>query len=1554
MRIIIALLTLLFVNQGFAQQTYKVVRGERPPIDLDALPANAYHKGVLKIKLQESFTRQLDETPVKLANSTVVFGIPSIDNINREFGVNNFEKTFSSPAFKAEHAERHRAWGFHLWYYLYFDENVDVINLVRRYSALPEVMVAEPEYVKVPVYENKPGAAPENFSFKGTAWTPNDPRYGEQWHYHNTGQQNGTPDADIDLPEAWEITKGNAQVIVAIIDEGIQHTHPDITANMWSGIGYNFVNNNTNISPGDHGSHVAGTVAGVNNNAVGISGVAGGTGPGDGVRLMSCQVFSGWSSGGFQNAPIYAADNGAAISQNSWGYTSPNSYEQSVLDAIDYFNVNGGGEAMVDGGITIFAAGNSDSQGNYYPGYYSGTFAVAATNNQDKKSWYSNYGTWVDISAPGGETNQVTSRGVLSCWSNSNYGFYEGTSMACPHVSGIAALMVSLAYGQLTREQIIDIIQTTSDDHYGVNPGYIGKLGAGRANAHAALLETMNQMILVNDPLAFTALASSNEQINLNWVKNAENNDVMIAWNTTDTFGDPIQEQSYNTGDEIEGGGTILYIGDANSFQHTGLSSNTPYFYKAWSLNEVPEYSPGISANATTLKDPIVSFPYLQSFDDDEFPPSSWENKKLAGAGAGLWDWQTTGADPVCEPQSGLGMTRFNSNDYAAGTSGLLVSPPVIFGDDDYEISFWLYRDNTETTIADKLEVYANLTPTTGFATLLGTIHRSTELAPVAEKEGWHLFTFVLPETYKNKLTYIVLKGSSEQGNNLFVDEFMIQIPVSCFPPADLAVAGVTSSSAQVSWTAVEPATAWDVEYGPAGFDPGSGTLIPSVTSTFALLEGLNYDSSYDVYVRGACDEDNSSVWEGPVSFTTLCYTETPWDESFEAMNASFECMEVMKNTEADGGLNGNNLTIAGEESWFICTPDSFGGTGQEYIYRGTRSAAILGDASDYNWLMTREILLPENQKTDLTFMLLYVNNTPEINHFYVNALVDGAWQTILAMDSPENHNNFYQQKVMINLDDFNGKLVRFAFVYKGNGAHQLAIDDIGIRAASNYWTGKTNSDWWNTGNWRLAVPQENETAQINLSTNQPIITGSLNIQNINLNINTLLTLAPDAKVNVSNISNPLNSWMESQIILKADEQSHASLVHSTIGLPATFETYMNQAEGMLGWKLLAIPSSQEIGPQFVSPEDGLFRWSEFYETWMPAYLENGTWNPSFLPTLHIGFSDLAGFSSSRMLSFSGGSLGSSFGTVLYNSGQEGYGWNLVGNPFTSSIHYNSTTPQFATIGKVWNSDNGSFDELYPGAILPPFAGWAVEVLESGATYPFLAESRTLEAPYYPAPPQPSIALTVSESKNGTKQRASININTLATEEYDSYFDASFLKGFAPQLYSYSGNKMLSVNTLPSITSGKVIQLGFVMNDATDYTLEIQFTDLYPGMILYLNDLKTGELHTLNSKNTIQFTSEAGDAANRFELIFGTLGLDETDAASAISAFVAGGLLNIRSSAPLNGEFKLLQLNGTEVMRFKGNGSVSMQTAINTLSAGVYLLRYVENSTVKTIKVMVR
>ena len=653
---------------GLESNQYIVRTAERPPINLLQIPVEAYEAGKFKIKLKPERENLI---PV-LSSSTspvgyVVTGIPSFDALNQYYSIKSyrplFDHLYHTRSDSDQFMERHKAWGFHLWLEVIVDDKTDIIDAVMQFSALSEVDFAEPEYRKRLVINdakfNSANLVISNENEPEGRWTPNDPQYGNQWHYKNTGQQGGTPGADISLQEAWNIEKGNSNVIVAVIDGGISYTHQDLASNMWSEIGYNFVNGSPTVTPHDHGTHVAGTIAAVTSNMIGVAGVAGGSGTGDGVRLMSCQVFSNNGSGGFHLAPIYAADNGASISQNSWGYSNAGVYDQSVLDAIDYFNVYGGGEAM-NGGITLFSAGNSNSPGQWYPACYSGCFSVAATNNQDKKAWYSNYDTWVDISAPGGETNSVTARGVLSTLPNNSYGYFQGTSMACPHVSGVVALMISLGYGELTSLQIDSILRNTTDNHYNINSNYLGKLGSGRLNAHSALLAVQELVQQVNNPQSFKASAINANRINLTWVKNTSNNNVMVVWSLNNVFGTPIDGNVYNVGTTLPGGGKVLYRGSNTNFSHLNLQPLTTYYYKAFSFNSANEYSTGITASATTLMQPYADFYANPTTQVVSLPITFTDSSNGATFSSWFWDFGE-GANPATTTGKGPHQVVYNT-----------------------------------------------------------------------------------------------------------------------------------------------------------------------------------------------------------------------------------------------------------------------------------------------------------------------------------------------------------------------------------------------------------------------------------------------------------------------------------------------------------------------------------------------------------------------------------------------------------------------------------------------------------------------------------------------------------------------------------------------------------------------------------------------------------------------------------------------------------------------------------------------------------------------------
>src|SRR6188768_1862245 len=458
--------------------------------------------GQIKVKFKPEMTTALSQTRVTARAGGFTTGIQSVDQVAKATKASNMYRLFP---YDPKHEAKLVKHGLHLWYVVEIDETTDPANAVAQFKQLNEVTVAEMEHEKVLApYEVK--------SYVPTAGTLsvlpfNDPLLKDQWHYDNTGQL-GVGDADVNAFTAWQTVTGINEVIVSIHDQGVDVKHVDLKANIWvnpgeianNGIdddgngfiddinGYNFQKNIGAIDPENHGTHVAGTIAAVNNNGIGVSGIAGGNGSGNGVKIMSLQILGGAP---IEKSYVYAADNGAVISQNSWGYTSPGSVDMSVLDAIDYFVEEAGNYdgSPMKGGLVLFAAGDSNYDADWYPGYYPAAMSVASIGTEWKKAYYSNFGTWVEISAPGGDQSEAygSKGGVLSTIPKDQYAYMQGTSMACPHMSGIAALSLSNRNHQMTNTELWNKLVTgvVNIDKY--NPDYIGKLGSGAIDAALAL-----------------------------------------------------------------------------------------------------------------------------------------------------------------------------------------------------------------------------------------------------------------------------------------------------------------------------------------------------------------------------------------------------------------------------------------------------------------------------------------------------------------------------------------------------------------------------------------------------------------------------------------------------------------------------------------------------------------------------------------------------------------------------------------------------------------------------------------------------------------------------------------------------------------------------------------------------------------------------------------------------------------------------------------------------------------------------------------------------------
>lgn len=471
--------------------------------------------GVIRVKLQPEAARLVGQQPRMQAHGKIDAGTAPLSRAAAQVKAVNIRPMLP---YSAKFAAQRAKYGLDRWYVVEFDHSVDADQARKIFAGAAGVEKSE---AIVPM-ELKEGTG----GFVSTTRPPmkasaadyrfNDPQLPAQWHYQNFGTLPGSvAGADINLFEAWSVTTGSPKVLVAIIDGGVDYQHEDLAQNMFvneaelngtPGVdddgngyvddiyGYNFCTMSGEIYPHNHGTHVAGTVAAVNNNGIGVSGVAGGDGSKDsGVRMISCQVFesrSGTPQGDFAQAIVYAAEMGATIAQCSWGWGDPGYCEQAVIDAIDYFTETARSEVMT-GGLCIFATGNNGGTGDYWPACYDKVVSVAAMTNDLLPASYSNYGEWVDIIAPGGLLDYGEANGVLSTLPNNSYGYNEGTSMATPHVSGIAALILS-KYGSPTfvNESLRTQLLTSVNDFYGYgnNSRFEGNYGVGYIDAGKALV----------------------------------------------------------------------------------------------------------------------------------------------------------------------------------------------------------------------------------------------------------------------------------------------------------------------------------------------------------------------------------------------------------------------------------------------------------------------------------------------------------------------------------------------------------------------------------------------------------------------------------------------------------------------------------------------------------------------------------------------------------------------------------------------------------------------------------------------------------------------------------------------------------------------------------------------------------------------------------------------------------------------------------------------------------------------------------------------------------
>lgn len=440
-------------------------------------------------------------------------GIAEIDALNIKSGMSDYYPLFPR-GFNSTKSVPMGESPMDRWHLLYFDPSSDLDAIAAEYEALPQV---------------------ENVEFDYYAYimrTPNDAQYTQMY------QLNQGSDRDMDAPEAWEITVGSPDVVLADCDTGVLYNHEDLINNIWVNpgedldsdgvvmdpddmngidndgngyvddlIGWDFVSGGSAVWPGEdgntqdndpkdfngHGTHTSGTIAAKTNNTVGVSGVAGGFGVSEpGCKIMCLRQGYSFDDGGTENgrtsmsyvaqAFTYAYRNGATAINYSFGSSTGGGVEAATDSAVAH-------ELVISA-----SAGNSGNSSFGYLQSRADVLCVASTGSGDTKSSFSNYGVEVDISAPGSSI-----RSTVSNHYSPGYAIYSGTSMAAPQVVGQVGLIRSLN-PNLTRQEVFDIIINTTDNIDALNPLYIGDLGSGRINL-ANSLQNLASTNFAADPM---------------------------------------------------------------------------------------------------------------------------------------------------------------------------------------------------------------------------------------------------------------------------------------------------------------------------------------------------------------------------------------------------------------------------------------------------------------------------------------------------------------------------------------------------------------------------------------------------------------------------------------------------------------------------------------------------------------------------------------------------------------------------------------------------------------------------------------------------------------------------------------------------------------------------------------------------------------------------------------------------------------------------------------------------------------------------------------------
>jgi hypothetical protein len=393
------------------------------------------------------------------------------------------------------------------------------------------------------------------------------------------------------------------------------------------------------------------------------------------------------------------------------------------------------------------------------------------------------------------------------------------------------------------------------------------------------------------------------------------------------------------------------------------------------------------------------------------------------------------------------------------------------------------------------------------------------------------------------------------------------------------------------------------------------------------------------------------------------------------------------------------------------------------------------------------------------------------------------------------------------------------------------------------------------------------------------------------------------------------------------------------------------------GWHLLSAPVASQAISAFhtAGSGDDFYKWDEPTNLWINRTNEGGVLNGSFETNFTVGKGYLVANTTTGNNTFTGSinASNTNISNLSYTGANEYAGWHLLGNPFSSALTWNNATWALNNVdanAQIWNEANASYTVILPNEVIPAMNGFMVHASQNNASLTIPASSRVHSsiAWYKNTLQDDRIVLTAVDDEGGTAQASIIRFDANATDGYDSQYDSYFLPGFAPNFYSVTQNEKFALNTLPELTGGLTIPMGFVKNSSSQFTIEL--TENIPGQAVYLTDL-TNSVTTNLAEGSYSFDASEGDDANRFLLHFGTLGIDKPATDHNPIAWVYDNQLYLLNAGP--GEAIVYDLQGRLLQSFL-IGSSDLQNRSVNLPTGVYVIRLQDASEVKSVKIIVQ